>query len=44
MDPFDCRGIGPPDNDPELHLWLSVSGDIDDFIFYQEAEKPCSER
>lgn len=27
-----------------LEHWFSIRGDIDDFIFYEAGEKPCSEK
>jgi len=29
---------------PELQEWFSVSGDMDDFIYFQDSAKPHSEK
>ena len=29
---------------PDLFSWFSVSGDVDDFIYYDDTEKPHSEK
>ncbi|WRS26828.1 hypothetical protein U6B65_10875 [Oscillospiraceae bacterium MB08-C2-2] len=33
-----------PDSSGDLEHWLSVSGDLDDFIFYEQDDKTQSER
>ncbi len=30
--------------EPPKPSWFQVAGDVDDFIFYYETEKPCSQR
>ena len=30
--------------EPPQPSWFQVAGDIDDFIFYDETEKTCSQR
>lgn len=30
--------------EPSKPSWFQVAGDIDDFIFYDETEKTCSQR
>ncbi|MDD3194018.1 MAG: hypothetical protein PHE47_09305 [Oscillospiraceae bacterium] len=30
--------------EPQKPSWFQVAGDMDDFIFYYETAKPCSQR
>ena len=30
--------------EPLKPSWFQVAGDVEDFIFYYETEKPCSQR